>query len=193
MWTLFWEFLCYLGVLAAGLLGFLKRRWTIPILFAGVSGGCARDLVRTGRQPTRLVGRALRHPVRAGALIYQFRDRLLVSRGIAAAAALVVATARWLPDYRIVAAYLMLTAGAVWKAPSLRNDLSYGTYVFGFLIQQALVMTIGASALGVTGLAVVALIITMAVAAGSWFLVEKPALRVKGGGGRTVQQLSVRQ
>ena len=34
LWTLHWEFLCYLGVLAVGLSGLLRFRATVPILFS---------------------------------------------------------------------------------------------------------------------------------------------------------------
>ncbi len=46
VWTLKYEVLCYLGLLAAGLLGTLRRRWLCPLLVAGLAvalaaAGCA--------------------------------------------------------------------------------------------------------------------------------------------------------
>ena len=187
LWTLGWEFFCYLGVLALGVCGLLRRRWVIPVLFAlatlgaianafgllgGVMGGSVPALSRFGLM------------FLAGAMIYQFRHRIRVSPLWVAVAVVIVAGSLSMPNYRIFAAlpvaYLVLTAGALIKHERLRlrNDISYGVYIYAFPMQQVLVI-LGVSALGVPWFAVLSAIVTLPLAVGSWFLIEKPAMRLR--------------
>ncbi len=60
----------------------------------------------------------------------------------------------------------------------MRNDISYGIYIYGWPVQQLLAM------MGLTWLPpgvffVVATAVTMPMAAASWFLVEKHAMKLK--------------
>ena len=87
------------------------------------------------------------------------------------------------PDYRLLGglplACLMLWIGA--RTPSRigsRNDISYGLYIYGFPVQQALVMW-GFAAVGWLGFAVLGLLATLPIAALSWLVVERPSLRWK--------------
>lgn len=187
LWTLAWEFFCYLGVLALGVCGLLKRPWVIPSLFAlatlgaianalgflgGVLGGNVPAMSRFGLM------------FLAGAMIYQFRDRIPVSPLWVIVAVLILAGSLFMPNYRIVAAlpiaYLVLTAGAIVKHERLRlrNDISYGVYIYAFPLQQTLLI-FGASAFGVLWFAVLSAIATLPLAIASWFLVEKPAMRLR--------------
>ena len=67
------------------------------------------------------------------------------------------------------------------RGPSSRgSDLSYGTYLYGWPVQQALhALHARRRAAGPAG---PALALTLAVAALSWFAVEKPALALKARG-----------
>ena len=78
------------------------------------------------------------------------------------------------------------TYGILWLAfaPALtrfawepRADLSYGTYLYGWPIQQSLHALWPGVAAG--ALLVPSLAITLLVAAVSWYLIEKPALGLK--------------
>lgn len=184
MWTLFWEFLCYLGVLALGVTRLLRYRWTLPVLF----GLSVLGVLLTSYGPVDNYwlknGAHFGVMFLAGALVFQLKDRLPLTRlPVLAALAAFVASA-WLPDYRLVAAlpiaYLLIAAGAVGRHPrlQLRNDLSYGTYIFAFPLQQ-LLATLGLAGVGVLGFCLVAVAATLPVAAASWFLVERPALRLR--------------
>jgi peptidoglycan/LPS O-acetylase OafA/YrhL len=89
----------------------------------------------------------------------------------------------FLPDYRLLGglplAYLMLWLGA--RLPvriGSRNDISYGVYIYGCPVQQALIMW-GFASLGWFGFAVLGLAATIPIAALSWWLVERPSLRLK--------------
>lgn len=183
MWTLWWEFLCYLAVMLLGILGLLRLRWTTTILFVltlavalAVTAGVIDNwyAVRGSRFALMFL---------AGAMIWQWRERIPVGAIPAVAAGAVVVGAMWLPDYRIIAAvplaYLVMTAGAVLKTPRLRlrNDVSYGVYIYAFPAQQ--IVAYGGID-NVLGMALLATLLTFPLAAASWFLVEKPAMRLKG-------------
>ncbi len=184
MWTLAWEFLCYLGVLVLGLLGLFRRRWVVPLLFGLALAG----VLATSYGPVHNFwlnnGSHFGVMFLAGTIIYQFQDRIpLNNRLIILAVALLIGSA-WLPDYRVVAAlpiaYLMIAAGARGTHPRLqvRNDFSYGTYIFAFPLQQ-LLATAGAASFGVPLFCLAGIAVTLPLAALSWFWVEKPALRLK--------------
>jgi len=121
----------------------------------------------------------------AGAMVYTFRDTIPVSWPLIAVAGAVIAASSWLPDYRVVAvalpiAYLAMSSGALLKHPKLRlpNDISYGTYVYAFPMQQ-LLASAGLYKLGVPMFAIVSIVVTLPVAAASWFALERPALKLK--------------
>lgn len=59
----------------------------------------------------------------------------------------------------------------------LDNDLSYGTYLWAFPVQQSLAF-LGLSSSMATYIALSAAL-TLAIASASWFLVEKPALALR--------------
>ena len=185
MWTLAWEFLCYLGVLALGLLGLFRFRSTIWVLFSAALLG----VLATSYGPLHnfYIATAAHFGVMflAGALVLQVQDRLPLTPTVMGLAVVAILASAWLPDYRLLAAlpvaYLMIALGAIGRHPrlELRTDLSYGTYIFAFPMQQLLAST-GAVALGVSGFAILSILATLPVAAASWFGVERPALRLKG-------------
>jgi peptidoglycan/LPS O-acetylase OafA/YrhL len=98
--------------------------------------------------------------------------------------AIIVLVAALLPDYRLVAAvplaYTVIVSGALIHNErfNLRTDLSYGVYIYACPIQQLLVIA-GVGALNPLVFAAIATVATLPFAALSWFLVEKPAMRLK--------------
>jgi peptidoglycan/LPS O-acetylase OafA/YrhL len=80
--------------------------------------------------------------------------------------------------YFLCVPYLVIFA--VLKTPVISlekvGDLSYGTYLFAFPVQQSIVSIFGAS-VGPLFLTVIALPITLVLAFLSWRFVERPALR----------------
>lgn len=88
-----------------------------------------------------------------------------------------------LDDYRVVGgialAYLMLWMGATLPVRlGMSNDISYGIYIYGFPIQQSLVM-LGIAGIGWFSFAIVGLVATVPLAVLSWWLIERPSLRLK--------------
>ena len=57
-----------------------------------------------------------------------------------------------------------------------KHDVSYGIYVYAFPVQQLLAV-FGLAFLHPLFFSAVAFVITFVLAAGSWFVIERPALR----------------
>jgi peptidoglycan/LPS O-acetylase OafA/YrhL len=96
----------------------------------------------------------------------------------------VVLAATLLPNYRVLAAlplaYAVIVTGALIhdKRLRLRTDLSYGVYVYAWPVQQLLVIS-GLAVLTPVVFALIATVVTVPLAAISWFVVEKPAISLK--------------
>ncbi|NBJ09941.1 acyltransferase family protein [Microvirga arsenatis] len=186
VWTLKYEVMCYTGVFALGLVGLLRSRMAAIALLLGLALGLAGlDFFRP--DAPKGVETALRLPLifALGGALYVWRDRARLSGLLVAALAL----ATWLGAGTFLYKTLLFTGsayGILWLAlsPALtrfayepRADLSYGTYLYGWPIQQSLhALWPGASA---WVLLAPSLAITLLVAALSWILVEKPALGLK--------------
>lgn len=186
VWTLKYEVLCYLGVLAAGLVGALRPGW-FPVALVGALLLANLGLPLLHADPPLGLVTALRLPFvfAAGAALYLWRKRISLSGP--AALGLVLVAAALSSTFAYQALLLVATAyGIVWLSfsPALarpafawNTDLSYGTYLYGWPIQQALRQAFPtASSLF---LLAPALVLTLALAALSWRFVEGPALTLK--------------
>lgn len=185
LWTLMFEALCYLGVLGAGMAGLLRGgrpQFILPATFGAVwLGYLAQHGFGVGGQE---YGRfALMFS--AGAALWALRDRLRATTAWAIGTAAVVAAALFLlSDYRIIAAmpvaYLLIWIGGTFSGPDLlrRHDISYGVYIYGYVVQQALAM-VGLPGAGYAAFTVTALAVTVLVASASWLLVERRASSLK--------------
>lgn len=122
----------------------------------------------------------------AGAWLYLVRDRLPRSGTVAAVCALAVAALCLAP----VAAFstlapLPLTYVLLWLGVELptrlgaRHDLSFGLYLYAFPAQQLLVVASLRTPSPLTFSVLVMALVTP-LAAASWMLVERPALRAAG-------------
>lgn len=121
----------------------------------------------------------------AGALLHQFRDVIPSRWSLVAASVVIVFTVGLLNlNYRVVAAlplaYAIIVSGALVQKRRLRlrNDLSYGVYIYAWPIQQPLVIC-GLGALNPVVFTVISTLATLPMAALSWFLIEKPATSLK--------------
>jgi len=184
VWTLKYEVLCYAGVLVVGLASLLRLLILSSCLVVAPAVALA-ILDATMPALPKGIETALRLPLifACGAALYVWRDRIHLSGAIVAAAFLAawlsVGTPVYQPILFIGSAYGVLWACLVPTRPGWdpAADLSYGTYLYGWPIQQALhALFPAAAALVLLG---PALAVTLAVAALSWFGVEKPALRLK--------------
>lgn len=207
LYTLFYEFLCYLGVAALGAAGLLRRR-TWPLLaVAGAAWLLAVSELLSGaaltsRSDTLEIALRFGTMFLAGAVASRLAPRIPMGPAGGAVAVLVVVQAVVLASmartpetstlvYLVVApgavAYLVLWAGS---SPRLRRvgsrrDLSYGLYVYAWPVQVLLLLA-GAARWPVPLYLLAALGCGLALALASWTWVESPALRLKSWTPRTL-------
>jgi len=202
LWSIRYEFLCYIGVAMLGMAGAFRYRFAILIAFAicltlhagqiflGLrlpSGGLATMLCDPGPWP-RLAAFFL-----SGVLFHLYADRITHSHWIAGAALLLLGISsqiEMLPLALPVFGTYLLFHVAYLPIPRLdcfagRGDLSYGLYLYAFPIQQWLVHQYGDSLTPIT-LFLAAFPITILLAAISWRFIERPFLVRKSPPGEPV-------
>ncbi|MBF4765512.1 acyltransferase [Nocardioides islandensis] len=187
LWTLYYEFMCYLIVGTLLALPFMRRR---PLLLAPVFVGSVVFLAHPEWIQTYFGGHLdvifltpLLPFFLGGSVVWLLRDAIPLHWYVALpAAGVFVGAVLWREAWGGQAAAPLLAIVLLWLGQVLpspawirRNDLSYGAYVYAFPVQQ-LVVLLG---LGVTPFAnmVTAAIGTGLFAAASWFVVERPAMR----------------
>ncbi len=192
LWTLVHEVACYLGVLAVGMLGLLRR----PAAFAAAAAGLLA-LYALGPEipraihPKLVLLRELALPFLIGTTLYVFRDRIPLSWGGVAALAL-LALAAWAADgpggavfkplfvlWLSYATFALawLPGGAV-RGYNALGDYSYGLYIYAFPAQQLAVHLFGPMSPALNmALAFPAALLCAVL---SWRFVEKPALAARG-------------
>ena len=189
LWTLFYEALCYL--LVGIVVSFVPRR-ALGAVLAALLILCTAVSLAFRVAPGMLAMPILDHATSlasfflAGAVMYLYRDSV-PSSGLLAALAVVLAVAfaglgLFEPLAAVLVAYVMLYAGSRLPLSRVgrRNDVSYGMYVYGFPVQQLIVLAMGGSALlPVWAFAIVSVALTIPLAWVSWLCVEKPALRLR--------------
>jgi peptidoglycan/LPS O-acetylase OafA/YrhL len=181
LWTLGYEVRCYGLVLILGLFGWLTERIALA-LYVPMIGLAV--LVDKSHHLTWETG-WLTALFLAGAILYltKLHERtnwvllsLIVMNGAVLFTNLIeimMASA---------GAYLIIATGAskTLKIPYLSRfgDLSYGTYIYAFPVQQIIAQTLGtASTWFLNGLIATPIVLTMAAL--SWRFIEKPALALK--------------
>lgn len=182
LWTLPYEFAAYL-VLAVLLATRWARRHRVPVLVSAMVAAYLLPDVEMAGAPTPgawsppLLARSFA----AGALLSVVITRVRRPHLVAAGCGLVIVAAVVTHQARLLApmpvAYLVVWAAALLPQGSLAGvDLSYGTYVHAWPVQQVL-----ASA-GVSSAWLMLLLaapVVAVISAASWFLVERPALGAK--------------
>jgi peptidoglycan/LPS O-acetylase OafA/YrhL len=186
LWTLFYEFVCYLGI---GVLLSTAARWRGPLTVAAWLG-CAGAYVAFQHHigpsgNATLVNMAeLGAVFFAGSVLAVFAGRVPMDWRLGIAAAVVAVAAGQLGWFTLVgslpAAYLCLWLGIVLPCQRIgrRTDISYGVYIYAFPVQQTLNL-LHVNRLPVGFSVLVSAAVTVPFAFASWFLVEKPALSQK--------------
>lgn len=188
LWTLYYEFLCYLvvGVLACWA---VSRRSALVVgaVFAGsvlVQIFLPQILTYTGPNQDVVFMAKLLPYFLGGALVYLLHERIPLRWPVALASAAVAITmvVIW-NDWGGQAAAPLFAVALLWLGSAVpapqwfqRNDISYGMYVYAFPVQQLLAMA-GAHEWGVVPYILLTLPPTIALAAASWYLVERPVMR----------------
>jgi peptidoglycan/LPS O-acetylase OafA/YrhL len=193
LWSLIYEFKCYILVAILGFFGVLALARPVVLLTFVITfglymtesmypGGAGRIIpVYADGWMLKLTAYFL-----AGMVAYLYREHISLSLRLAvgAAVAIVYSLARCPEMYPFLAVlavpYLLLYLAAVlpWSNFDKRADISYGVYLYGFSVQQLLV-TFGLHSLGYWPYAILSLITTIPFAAASYYLIERPMLRLK--------------
>lgn len=202
LWSLDYEWTCYLIIAALVLVGVLRRARPVVLALTAVflalhvwsqlaPSGLAELLPYFADQ--RRIDLPLIFLWGALLALYGHRvpldDRLGALAGVAAVTTL-------LTEGFVLLGYPALVYLVLWLAVRLparlrwigaRNDYSYGIYVYGFLVGQGLAF-LGGERWGYVPFVALTLLITAGCAFLSWHLVEQPALRLKDRGpGRGVR------
>ncbi|GAA1421041.1 acyltransferase family protein [Catellatospora coxensis] len=191
LWTLMYEFACYVGVGVLLSFGYARReRWVTLAVFAVLAAGTAAFEFTDADVPG-IVSMSFRLGsfFLAGAVLKRYADVIPSVWWLAAAATAVLGVLWATGTVKAFAAlplgYLTMYLGGRLPLHRIgrRNDISYGVYIYAFPLQQLLAMA-GATAWGVVGYIAATVVAVVPFAAASWFLVEKPALRFKDLGRR---------
>jgi peptidoglycan/LPS O-acetylase OafA/YrhL len=187
LWTLFYEFACYLILGAAFALPFVRRRPALYLwaLFASSLTITFAVVELHWTLPYRLAWLAyLGTYFWAGALLFVHEQHVRMHAVFAVAALSILAMASWTAHVEVLSAiplaFLVLWLGALLplRRVGRKNDISYGVYIYAFPVQQLLVLA-GANALGVAAYTLLAIVGTVPLAIASWFLIERPAIGLK--------------
>ena len=195
LWTLSYEWFCYLVIAVLVLFGVLSRfRVIVPILTA----------VLLGLQIARFAGSSfaevipwLGDPLKVnltlifmlGACLALYADKIILDDRLGFFC-LVLAT--WtvfnggfgtlgFPAFAYSLMWLAARLPDLLKKVGASNDYSYGIYLYGFLVEQVLAH-LGLYTFGYWPYVLLCLVVTVACAWLSWHLVEKRALQLKNWG-----------
>lgn len=194
LWSIPYEFWCYIGLALLGATGLLRSNRFMMMLFAASIAISIAFGVYQWTPGGKLLGQIFGYPpfwarllpmYLAGVVFYRFRSHLSLRRRWILLAIVGMVAAALLPQgwslmFPVVGAYLVLVFAF---HPSIRlhdwnrfGDFSYGTYLYAFPVQQLLMHWIGhpISPWKLFSLAAPA---TIGCAALSWHLVEKRFLR----------------
>jgi peptidoglycan/LPS O-acetylase OafA/YrhL len=186
LWTLQWEFLCYLSVMGIGIVGLLKR-WRVVTLCALVAifiaDAVALSISPLDRTPFVIVVVQLGSFFWMGGCAYLFRDRIPMNGWAALVCAIAVAIALPIRGYAFMApcfSYVVLYAARCLPIRSFdrRVDLSYGLYIYAYPIQQILAVY-RVNSLGYMVYLLAGAFGATLFAAASWYVVERPSLSLK--------------
>jgi len=196
LWSIRFEFLCYIGVLLLGLCGLLARRHLVLLLYATlVAIWCWLDA--TGQKPgiSQWLIDTIGWPYRwlwvlpnflAGMLLWLYRDHVRRSSALLLTGIAACLTAFHLPVPPIaatIASHILvppvMAYAVLWVAfhPALPlhragrfGDFSYGTYLYAYVIQQMLIARL---AIGFAPFVLLSFACSLLAGVASWYLVER--------------------
>ncbi|KQR49525.1 hypothetical protein ASF87_12375 [Microbacterium sp. Leaf161] len=191
LWTLYFEFLCYLVVWLLGGLAIYRRSialvaslWLVSVALRatvalGHTGGLDEDFSLFVRLVPYFLG---------GSLMYLFVERrgIVPLAGIlaipAAAALMVFVPVLGGPLAAPLLGYALLYLSTIIPQPSwiAHNDVSYGFYIYAWPVQQ-LVLILGGARWGLAVYIVITTAVTFALGWLSWVLVERHFIRLVRG------------
>jgi peptidoglycan/LPS O-acetylase OafA/YrhL len=186
LWTLPAEFYCYLLLSGIMLARLLSASWRVFALFvAGSVGLITASLIwGVGVQPGIYSTMAIVFYFLVGVAFFLWRDRIPMHPLLFAGAVPLVLLLLPYPHYAFLMAgavcYITVYIGFMpfLALPFMRGrDYSYGIYLYGFPITQALIAL--SPGISMVTLVTTGLVITVLIAMMSWHFVEKPCLKLK--------------
>lgn len=202
LWTLYFEFLCYLTVWVLGGLAVYRKSisvvavfWAASVLVRiayanGITGGLDVDFGLFTRLLPYFLG---------GSLIYLVVQRWgivplvgILSIPVAAVLMVFVPVAGG-PVAAPLIGYALLYLSTVIPQPAwiARNDVSYGFYIYAWPVQQ-LVVILGGAAFGMGVYLAITTVVTFLLGWASWMLVERHFIRLARGAKKPVDAPTVR-
>lgn len=202
LWTLIFEFACYLAIASLAAVSILRRwRWVVALVAFGMWAWLAYWAITPGGifahhgPPAYLpiIGYIdlfffvpLGSLFMLGAAAEMFREYVPINDLLGLGAlALLIATlsmggyfAVGYPALAYVCMWLGIRLPGVFRRLGARNDYSYGIYIYGWPVQQTLAV-LGLWALPIALYIGLSLAGTFVLAFVSWHLVEKQALKLK--------------
>ncbi len=187
LWTVPYELNCYIYLSGLAILGITKAPKMFVLIISGlIIYGIVDYLRGQDRTGESLHGNQLVLCFLIGVLVYKFRAVIPYDRRLAVFAIIVSLITFWIPGGGLLSP-LPVTYATVFlgltnprKISLLETgDYSYGIFLYGFPIQQAVVAT-GLLPLNGWITLAVALPIVLVVAFCSWHLCEKHMLNLKG-------------
>lgn len=191
LWTLIYEVIGYVLIAALGIFGIFKKHSKIVLgatvgmfgLYAldTASAGLAGNVVAFFKDPQLL---PLMMFFFAGSTWYLYQDKIPMSNKYFVLASLLYILSLRYGFYALVGPvtfiYIVFYLAAHFPIKSFdkKADFSYGIYIYAFPVQQ-LLSQVGAQSSGVWLYSLYATLITLPLAVASYFLVERPALKLK--------------
>ncbi|HWU04490.1 MAG TPA: acyltransferase [Novosphingobium sp.] len=186
LWTIPYEMGCYLAIALLSLVGLLRnRRLFLLVVISLQLAFLGRALLGGPIVETTVPSRTLILCFLAGAALYRYRDKVPHSPAMAVAAGTLHVALLLIPrgSYLLAlpASYLVIYAGLLtprrtWVVTS--GDYSYGIFLYGFAIQQAMMALFPWARAWYWNLALSVPPICIAAYA-SWHVVEKHALQLR--------------
>lgn len=195
IWSVAYEFWCYIGVMILGLIPLLNRRSSVlAILIAALAVAYIFPTFHLEWIGGGILGKIFGYPFfwarllphyLAGVVAWRYREKIVISNRLAMFCAIALAVSvpvanSWSVLFPICGTYLVLwaTFHSSFRVHdfSKHGDFSYGMYLYAFPIQQLLVMDNSGS---MNPYALFSLAWPLSILAGmlSWFIVERPFLR----------------
>jgi peptidoglycan/LPS O-acetylase OafA/YrhL len=192
LWTLPIEVFLYLSVIILGLLGTYKKRYTFTALLVGLlfleryfrTSLVSQHTFMLTMPAAELLQLSIYFFI--GTLYCIYHTKIILDYRVALLMALLFFLSYVLP-YGDLLSYLSLPYIVLYLAysdiPFIKgfqrwSDLSYGTYVYAFLVQQTVIYFLGAR-INVMVLFSLSYFVTLIVSYLSWNLVEKQCLKLK--------------
>jgi peptidoglycan/LPS O-acetylase OafA/YrhL len=184
LWTVPYELVCYVILALLAVCGiFSRRRFLVCFLGACYLAQVVSTIFRPSTEFQGAGGSSIVMAFMAGLLLFRYRDKIVWSKLIFSAALILsIALPMFVPKgMRFAAlpvAYLTVYL-SLMNPPRdrivLSGDYSYGVFLYGFPVQQAIYTLLPFARNWYTSL-LISVPCTVLIATASWWLVEKPVL-----------------